>query len=148
MREHFPELLPEMHELRARMMSFLDLVHGEPTWDQDLQALDHVFGMHFSKMVGGDDPKKQNDYLQRALEIIHKAFDLVVKVKRSKESYVFVSSGGEPGSHQRELFLVATQHAAKKAKLFVVPGLLRETLWPVAVVVRAPTMLWADGTVG
>lgn len=127
MREHFPELLPEMHELRARMATFIDHVHGGPTWDQHAQALDDVFGKEIAKMVW-DNEKVQHEYLKRALKIIEAAFDLVVKLKRSKAHWVFVCKGGSVGTREQELFEFATHGKGRfpgDAMVAMVPALLR-----------------------
>lgn len=129
MRNNFPELLPEMHELRARMATFLDRVHGDLSWDQHAQALDDVFGREIALMVG-DDPVNQNGYLTGALGIVQDAFDLAIKLKRARADWVFVREGGEDGTRKRQLFDLALPALGEGvdrggAVVTVVPGLVR-----------------------
>lgn len=158
MREQFPELLPGMHELRARMASFIDFLHGGTSFDQDAQAADDVFGKEICRMVG-DGPRGQNSYLQQVIRIIHNAFDLVVKLKRSKADWVFVRDGGEGGPDDRKwVYLDAVTQGRLATKGFprmtVVPGLLRvgdedgNGYTGDPVVVRPMTALWhLDSTI-
>lgn len=79
-REVWPEMLAQLNELRARLATFMDRLHGDPEWDIQVQAIDDVFGKNLIAFV---EPFKYNKYLRDALAIVDSALQLDRMFRRS-----------------------------------------------------------------
>ncbi|KAL2015050.1 hypothetical protein VTK56DRAFT_6430 [Thermocarpiscus australiensis] len=84
---HWPRLLPELHEQRARMATFLDRLHGDPNVERDARAVVKIFGHH---ITGGKSLVARSNwgrFLQDGLEIVHLAADLDIVLRRSLSDF-------------------------------------------------------------
>lgn len=102
-RQIFPDMLKQLHELRARTFTLLDRLHGDPVWDVQVQAIDDIFG---KKLIDFVREQNHNKYLRKALEIVNKALMLDCMMRRSVADWRL-----EPTKEKRENW-------RKKTRLF------------------------------
>ncbi|KAM7216335.1 hypothetical protein V8F06_008257 [Rhypophila decipiens] len=79
-KKEFPAMLAQLHLLRAKLASYLYRMHAEPEWVVQVKAINDVLGKQLVRFVKEDNVTR---YLNEALEIVHSAMDLDVRMRRS-----------------------------------------------------------------
>ncbi|KAK3390830.1 hypothetical protein B0H63DRAFT_508083 [Podospora didyma] len=94
--DNFPEFLPEVIDLRARIATILDRLHGDPNPERNAKAITEIFwGKRIAKLI--PDEKKQDSYLSGGLEVVELAVKIDIAMRRFKPhwhiSRAWVSEG-------------------------------------------------------
>ncbi|KAM7185317.1 hypothetical protein V8F20_011850 [Naviculisporaceae sp. PSN 640] len=96
----WPEMLGQLNELRARVATFLDRLHGDPDWDVQVQAIDDIFGKNLMDFVA---PEMYGQYLRGALEVVDASLQLDRMFRRSVGDWRM-----GPSMQEREDFMEKT----------------------------------------
>jgi len=103
----YPKSLAELGQLKGQMYSFVGQFHTSLIPERDAGAVDQVFGQALLVLTTNDEEFDPEGYYQEALDIIHKAADLDMWLKRTMHHWRL---GFKPGKEYEEGSFVYLPH--------------------------------------